>query len=158
MKIKLTVIFTMLVSISHGFVGGYFVGVADGVKQYRLLMSSVKASILTYDLQALREGHVEHVINTMEIDLDNQIVMFSRFKREGRPRGVLVESEYVDDPKALDHDKYMARVADYRSKYPSYTTTLQYKNGEGDYDEEVLAYQKEVREAVNTVLEEYGKE
>lgn len=74
----------LIAAVGVGFVGGFFVGVKEGVWQFFLLESSVKASLLTYELQALRAGNAKKIIDAKEIELDGELVRFADFRREGR--------------------------------------------------------------------------
>ncbi len=144
----------LIVAISMmSFAGGFFVGVREGLKQFFLLESSVKASLLTYELQSLRAGNAEKFMNTKEIELDGQLILFSKFRHEGHPWIFLFEGE---DWQGRDHAKYMKRVAAYRKQYPPVIPTID--SGENNpIREEMERYKQDVKNITAEILEEYGK-
>lgn len=132
-----------------GFVGGFFVGAKEGVKQFFLLESSVKASLLTFELQALRAGNAKKIIDSKEIELDGEVVRFAQFRREGHPWIFWLEDGYE-----RDHTKYMKRVAAYRKKHPPFIPSLEFGN---EMKEEMEQYAQEVKAETAVVLKEYGE-
>ncbi len=138
-----------------GFVGGFFVGVKEGVWQFFLLESSTKATLLTYELQDLRAGNTKKIIDVKEIELDGELVRFGDFRREGRPWVFWFQDGYE-----RDHTKYMKRVAAYRKQYPpfapTFAPTLDYGK-DNTMKEELEKYAQEVKAVTAEVLKEYGE-
>ena len=134
-----------------GFVGGFFVGVKEGVWQFFLLESSAKAILLTLELQDLRAGNTKKIIDTKEIELDGELVRFGDFRREGRPRVFWFQDGYV-----RDHTKYMKRVASYRKQYPPFAPSLDYGK-DNPMKEEFEKYAQEIKAITAEVIKEYGE-
>ena len=134
-----------------GFAGGFFVGVKEGVWQFFLLDSSAKASLVTYELQALRAGNAKKIIDSKEIELDGELVRFSEFRREGRPWVF-----WLEDWNERDHTKYMKHVAAYRKQYPSITPTIDFGK-DNPMKEEMEKYVQEVENVTAEILKEYGE-
>jgi hypothetical protein len=141
----------VFVGVCAGFAGGFFVGVKEGVWQFFLRESSVKASLLTYELQALRAGNTKKIIDAKEIELDGELVRFGDFRREGRPWVFWFQDGYE-----RDHTKYMKRVAAYRNQYPPFAPTLDYGK-DNPMKEEFEKYAQEVKAVTAEVLKEYGE-
>ena len=134
-----------------GFVGGFFVGVKEGVWQFFLLDSSAKASLVTYELQALRAGNAKKIIDSKEIELDGELVRFSEFRREGRPWVF-----WLEDWNERDHTKYMKHVAAYRKQYPPFTPTIDFGK-DNPMKEEMEKHVQEVKNVTAEILKEYGE-
>lgn len=134
-----------------GFVGGFFVGVKEGVEQFFLLESSVKASLLTFELQALRAGNSKKIIEAKEIELDGELVRFGDFRSQGRPWVF-----WFQDGDDRDHTKYMKRVAAYRKQYPPFTPTIDFGK-DNPMKEEMEKHAAEVNKVTAEILKEYGE-
>lgn len=61
------------------FVGGFVVGTRVGVNQFLLSDAQYKASILTAQLQMMKTGKADRVIEMMEINLNAEIANHGRF-------------------------------------------------------------------------------
>lgn len=133
-----------------GVLAGFIVGVHQGVEQFHLLDSSAKASLLTYELQALRAGKVEAIIKSKEIELDGAVVGFARFQASGH--GWLFWPRDVQ----RDHRRYMEHVASYRRQHPPVIPSLEY-TVENPTKVEMESFGEEVAEATAKVLREYAK-
>ena len=108
----------MLVTIplTIGLLGGFWIGVWVGIGQHILIESSVKASLLSGELRALRSNDKEklgHLIDAKEMELDGQILMFSRYEEEGMP-WILWPFNTI-----YEHDRTMRSASLYRKEYPS---------------------------------------
>lgn len=134
-----------------GFAGGFVVGVKEGVWQFFLLDSSAKASLLTFELQALRAGNTKKIIDTKEIELDGELVRFGEFRREGRPWVF-----WFEEWNEREHTKYMERVASYRKQYPPITPTIDFGK-DNPMKEEMEKHVQDVKNVTAEILKEYGK-
>ncbi len=141
----------LLAAVLVGFVCGFFIGVKDGVWQFFLLESSVKADLLTHELQALRAGNAKKIIETKEIQLDGEVVRFSEFRREGRPWVFWFQDGYE-----RDHTKYMKHVAAYRKQYPPFVPTIEFEK-ENSMKEEMQEFSEQVKTVTAEILKEYGE-
>ena len=140
-----------LLAATAGFGGGFLLGVDQGVKQFFLLESSVKASLLTFELQALRAGNAKKIIDLKEIELDGEVVRFAQFRREGYPWIFWLQEGYE-----RDHKKYMERVAAYRKQHPPYIPTLRIGE-ESPMKMEADEFAKEVTRTTGEIIKEYEK-
>lgn len=61
------------------FVAGFYSGARVGAHEFLLANSQYEASVLAYQLQALRAGNVETIIETKEIELDGKLAQHGRF-------------------------------------------------------------------------------
>ena len=143
------IILITIALILTAYTGGFYTGVNEGLKQSFLIGSSVKASLLTYELNSLRAGDIETNITTKEIELDGEVVRYTRSLKEGRP-WVLWQAEGYE----LDHDKYMTEVAKYRKKHPAVIPTLIYEK-ENPMKDEMEKYKKEVVKSTELILKKY---
>ncbi len=134
-----------------GLVGGFVVGVRDGVSQFFLLDSTAKASLLTFELQALREGNVKTIIEAKEIELDGEVVRATELLRAGRPWIFWPNYEYE-----RDHERYLKRVASYRQEYPPVVPTVEYAPN-STIREEMEAFADDVKESTRQIISEYGE-
>jgi hypothetical protein len=147
-------IYISLILIIVGVLGatiGFFAGVNEGIKQFFMIESSVKASLLTHELRSLRDNDLETSITSKEIELDGEVVKFTKFQREGRP-WVFLFLGGVE----RDHEKYMRNVASYRKEYPAVLPTIEYSN-DNSMKEEMEQYKKKVVEATESVVNEFGE-
>jgi hypothetical protein len=131
--------------------GGYLLGVSQGLEQFFLRESSVKASLLAYELEALRAGNIASYINSKEIELDGEVVRFAQFRREGRPWVLRLQAGYE-----RDHTKYMEHVAAYRKLHPPAVPALGYEK-DHPMKSEMEQFAKEVTAATSALVKEYGK-
>ena len=145
------IILSVILIGGTGFAIGFFTGVNEGIKQYFLIESSVKASLLTHELRSLREGDVETNLTTKEIELDGEVVKYFHFLREGRPWVFWFLGGYE-----RDHAKYMTNVASYRKEHPPIMPTIEYGK-ENTMKDEMEKFKKDVVEATDEMLNEYGK-
>ena len=147
----LRVALLLLAAGGTGFAGGVFVGAKDTVWQFVLLDSSAKASLLTYELQALRAGNIKRIIDTKEIELDGELVHFAEFRREERPWIF-----WLYGWKEREHAKYMKHVASYRKQYPPFTTTIDFGK-DNPMKEEMEKHVQDVKNVTAEILKEYGE-
>lgn len=131
------------------FTSGVYVGVFVGVDQFQKLDSSAKASVLTRDLRALRAGHIETVIQTMEIEVDGSVVSALAFQESGMP---WLFWPYMH---SWDHAPSLKRVAQYRKQYPPVAPTLAPAPGTDD-PVDLRGFAKEVTRSTEVLIERYG--
>ena len=140
----------VLAATGLGFGGGFWVGAYVGLDQYFLMDSSLKASLLTHQLQMLRGGKVDYVIDWKETDLDYQIVRFSFFTEEGHPwLWWPLSREY-------DHDQHMRTVAVYRKEHPPILPTIKFSDDD-PFKAEIDVNSAEVSKRIKDVLDKYDQ-
>ena len=132
------------------FTCGVYVGVFVGVDQFQKLESSAKASVLTRDLRALRAGHIETVIQTMEIEVDGSVVSALAFQESGMP---WLFWPYIH---SWDHTPSLKRVAQYRKQYPPVAPILAPAAGTDD-PADLRGFAHEVTRSTEVLIERYGK-
>ncbi|MBW9262209.1 MAG: hypothetical protein K1564_11620 [Candidatus Thiodiazotropha sp. (ex. Lucinisca nassula)] len=151
MKSPVHIIIIMAIVVCIGTTVGFFLGVNEGIKQYFMYESSVKASLLTHELRDLRENNLETSITTKEIELDGKVVDFTRFQKEGQP-WVLTFYRSVE----IKHEKYMKTVAAYRKIYPSVVPTIDYSKNHM-MKERMEQHKTNVVIATRSILNEFGE-
>jgi hypothetical protein len=150
MSNRLKFLLAVVVAAGLGAVTGFILGVRIGVWQFGLLDSSAKASVLTYELRALRAGQVEKIIRTKEIALDGEVAMFCQFLEDGHPLLFWPYNQYFDTT------KYMGTVADYRTQYPPVAPSMEYA-ADNPMREELISYGKNVADCTRRVMTTYKK-
>lgn len=142
------------VAVGFGFVfsftAGLYAGVIVGVDQFLKMDSSAKASVLTYQLRALRGGHVDKIIQAKEIEVDDNVVSALAFQESGMP---WLFWPYMG---AWDHARYLRNVAEYRKEYPPVVPKLQPPAGTQD-PSDLRGFAREVEQSTKVLLERYGK-
>jgi hypothetical protein len=147
---RLKCVFALLIGVVIGGTAGFFFGAQAGVWEFFLLDSSAKASLLTYELRALRAGETGKIILSKEIELDGDVVNFAHFLEEGHPWVLWPAGGY------RDHDKFMRQVALYREAYPPVTPAVEIKD-DNPIQAELRAYHEEVSRRTKEMIERYGK-
>ena len=150
MSSRLKLALALVAAAGVGTVCGFILGVRVGVWQFGLLDSSAKASVVTYELQDLRSGHTDRIVQAKEISLDGEVLMFCRFLEEGHPWLFWPQNHY------FDHARYMKHVANYRKQYPPVTPTIEFAADNPTRDE-MKNYGQDVADCTKQVIEKYEK-
>ncbi len=151
MKSTVHIVIIMIIVVSIGTTVGFFIGVNEGIKQYYMYESSVKASLLTHELMDLRENNLETSITSKEIELDGKVIDFTRFQKEGRPWVLTFYSSYE-----IKHEKYMRAVAAYRKMHPPVVPTLKYSKNH-KIKKILEQRKKDVLIATRSILNEFSE-
>jgi hypothetical protein len=144
---------TVIIAVVAGAIGlvsGFAVGVREGVTQFFLLDSTARASLITFELQALRKDNVETIIEAKEIELDGEVVRATELLREGRPWIFWPSFEYE-----RDHTRYLEKVASYRQEHPPVVPKVEH-GPNSPIREEMEAFADNVKESTRQIISEYG--
>ena len=118
MKAKLVWIGLWLVSIAGCFYTGAIVGYVTGGQQYKTRFAHGDALTTVVALRRLREGHVEAVMEDLEIRLDGHIVEHSLFEPLTHQTFQWWLDPVSDESRAQTR-KIMSAVQKYRAEHPS---------------------------------------
>jgi hypothetical protein len=97
-----------VLAVVIAFVAGIYVG----VDQYLLISSTTEASLRVGELRALRASRNAALIQTKELELDTQLLLYSRYKAQGQPWIFWPFSE------SFDHERHLRTIAAYRKEFP----------------------------------------
>ena len=128
----------------------FIIGAHFGATQSALSQSTARAALLVRELRALRSGMTEAVVTQKEIELDGQVLLYARLKREGHPWLLWPDSE------SLEHDPYLAQVAAYRKAFPSITPTLHAQEGTAA-NTEMQRGTSEIAKTTAEIIRVYGR-
>ena len=117
-------------------------GVHVGTYQFLLMDASAKAVVIASDLERLRSGDISQTIKLREMELDAEIQKALMYQDSGV---VFIHWPYS---KEFNHSNYLKRVADYRTRYPSPSTSYD--------DPELQDYKAAIDLAIQRLISEYG--
>lgn len=69
----------LTIGLLLGLVGGFFVGSRVGTYEHALADAQYKASVLAYELRALKAGKSEPIVTTKEISLNGELANHGRY-------------------------------------------------------------------------------
>jgi hypothetical protein len=150
MSSRLKLVLALIGAAGVGTVCGFLLGVRVGVWQFGLLDSSAKASLVTYELQALRAGQTDKIVRAKEISLDGEVLMFCRFLEEGYPWLFWPQNHY------FDHARHMKHVANYRKQYPPVAPSMEFA-ADNPMRDELISYGQDVAGCTKQVVDRYEK-
>ena len=149
MKKRLSIIAlaaTAVVSVATAFIAGVHVGASESL----LLRSTSEAALLVGELRALREAKYSELIGKKELDLDTQVLFYSKLQTEGHPWLLWPLSE------SFEHERYLRTVAQYRKQFPVVMTSV-VAQGQGEYARELKATAELINRTTEDIIRGYGR-
>ena len=146
---KLSLIHRVVMAFLLLFIA-FKLGMHVGAYQSWLLDSSAKSSLLVGELNTIRKGKAETLIESKEIELDGAIT------RALRLRGSDLTWLFYPFDGNYDHDRYLRAAAAYRKLYPSPTPRLDFGGTEGKFKQQMEAYQVEVASRMSQLQQLHG--
>lgn len=129
----------------------FITGAQVGINQFYNMDSSSKAMLLIGELNVIRAGNTQKLIEGKEISLDGEIVRAVEFQESGH------SWMFFPFAQSYDHEKYLSAVAYYRQKHYSPTSKLTFEGGNERHQNQMKSYQLEVAKRNKHLLERYGK-
>jgi len=128
----------------------FVAGARVGASENALLQSSVNGALLVGELKALRAGRVDSVIYGKELELDSQVLNFSKFQASGYAWLFWPESPQYE------HERYLRSIATYRKEFPPVLPTSQ-ATGSDEVAKEMRENNARVAITTKWIVETYGK-
>jgi hypothetical protein len=106
--------------------------------------------VLTSDLRALRTGSVDKIIETMEIEVDGNVVRAVEFQESGMPWLFWPENRFLNQARSLGY------VAQYRKEFPPVVPKIAPAPGRPDPGD-LRGFAQDVERSTKILIERYGQ-
>jgi hypothetical protein len=141
-KIKVPLLLLALLLL---LIVSFFIGVNTGASQFYQREAAYRGLLLAFDLNALRQGEHEKLIELKEKTLDIEIYTALQSEKNNFP--------WLLFPFAHDNKRFLAYMAKYRQQYPFQALkTTKEKNSEE------LVIERQSARASDELVRDYGQE
>jgi len=140
----------MALAFAGSFGAGLLTGATVGAEQFLKMDSSARASVLTSELQALRAGNIDQIIEAKEIEVDGNVVNAIEFQKSGMPW------LFWPNDGSWNHARSLGYVAQYRRQHPPVAPKFAPPAGTPD-PSDLRGFATDVDRSTRELLERFGK-